>query len=283
MFGVTALVTAGALLALVASAFVVGVSTGRHTIMDVAWGGAIALAGAVSFVASIGHGVPGRRWPLAAAAVLWGVRLAWHVAVRARGAGEDPRYRELPEKAPGSPGWYALRTVYLPQLLILWVACAPLPAGMTTSAAVGPITVIGGVVWLAGFVFEVVGDAQLAPVPGRSGQQGPGHGPRAVAVHQAPELLRRRVHVVGAVRAQLRVGRPARDPAVAVADDVHLDQGHRPANDRSPDGVVPPRLRRLCRADQRVQRGTLCRRASEAGYGSRYVWPASQGNAPSLA
>ena len=44
--------------------------------MDVAWGAAIAVAGAASFLASTGHGVPARRWPLAAAAVLWGVRLA---------------------------------------------------------------------------------------------------------------------------------------------------------------------------------------------------------------
>ena len=83
------------------------------------------------------------------------------MAARARGAGEDPRYRELLDRAPGNRNWYALRMVYLPQLLILWVACLPLAAGMTTSAAAGPITVIGGVVWLGGFVFEVVGDWQL--------------------------------------------------------------------------------------------------------------------------
>jgi steroid 5-alpha reductase family enzyme len=162
MFGLTVLVTAGALLALLAGTFVIGVRIGKHSVMDVAWGAGIAVAGAASFLASIGHGVPGRRWPLAAAAVLWGVRLAVHVAVRMRGAGEDPRYHELLDRAPGNRNRYALRTVYLPQLLILWVACLPLTAGMTTSAATGPITVIGGVVWLVGFVFEVVGDRQLA-------------------------------------------------------------------------------------------------------------------------
>jgi steroid 5-alpha reductase family enzyme len=162
MFALTALVTACALLALVAVTFVIGASTGRHSVMDTAWGAGIALAGAASLLASIGHGVPARRWPLAAAALLWGVRLALHVAARARGAGEDPRYRELLDRAPGNRNWYALRTVYLPQLVILWVACLPLPAGLTTPAPVGPITAIGGVVWLGGFIFEVVGDRQLA-------------------------------------------------------------------------------------------------------------------------
>ena len=162
MFWLTALVTGCAILAVAAAAFVIGSRTGRHSVMDVAWGAGIAVAGLVSFLASAGHGVPGRRWPLAAAAVLWGARLALHVAVRARGAGEDPRYRELLDRAPGNRNLYALRVVYLPQLLILWVACLPLTAGMTARAPAGAITVVGGVVWLAGFVFEVVGDWQLA-------------------------------------------------------------------------------------------------------------------------
>jgi steroid 5-alpha reductase family enzyme len=162
MFWVTVPVTAGAILAVVAVAFVLGVRTGKHSVMDVAWGASIAVAGAVSFGVSTGHGVPGRRWPLAAAAVLWGARLALHIAVRARGAGEDPRYRDLLARAPGNRNWYALRVVYLPQVLILWVACLPLTAGMTAAAPAGPITGIGGAAWLVGFVFEVVGDWQLA-------------------------------------------------------------------------------------------------------------------------
>ena len=139
MFWLTVLVTVCALAALLTGAFVVGARTGMHSVMDVAWGAGIAVAAAASFLASTGHGVPGRRWPLAAAAVLWGVRLALHVAVRMRGAGEDPRYRELLDQAPDNRNWYALHTVYLPQLLILWVACLPLAAGMTTSAPTGPM------------------------------------------------------------------------------------------------------------------------------------------------
>ena len=162
MFWLTVLVTACAILAVVAIAFVIGVRTGKHTIMDVAWGTSIAVAGATSFLVSTGHGVPARRWPLAAAAVLWGARLALHIAVRARGAGEDPRYGELLGRAPGNRNWYALRVVYLPQVLILWVACLPLTAGMTAEAPTGPLTAIGGVVWLVGFAFEVIGDGQLA-------------------------------------------------------------------------------------------------------------------------
>jgi steroid 5-alpha reductase family enzyme len=161
-FGWTALTAGGAVLALVAVTFVIGAATGRHSVMDVAWGAAIAVAGVASFLASAGQGAPARRWLLLVAAFTWGYRLGWHVAVRARGAGEDPRYRELLDRAPGSRNTYALRVVYLPQVLILWIACLPLPAGMTQQAAPGAVMVIGGVVWLAGFAFEAIGDWQLA-------------------------------------------------------------------------------------------------------------------------
>jgi steroid 5-alpha reductase family enzyme len=158
---VTFLITAGALLVLLVVTFAVGARRGNHGVMDVAWGAGIAVAGVAAFLASSSRGVPVRRWLLLGAAVIWGIRLALHVAARARGAGEDPRYRDLLARAPGNRNVYALRVVYLPQLLILWVACLPLQAGMVQSAPASALTVAGGVVWLAGFAFESAGDWQL--------------------------------------------------------------------------------------------------------------------------
>lgn len=168
----TFLITASALLVLLAVTFTVAVRTGNHGVMDVAWGAGIAVAGVASYLASSGPGVPVRRWLLVTAAVIWGVRLALHVAVRMRGAEEDPRYRDLLARAPGNRNSYALRVVYLPQLLTLWVACLPLQAGMIQSAPVSAITVAGGIVWLAGFAFESVGDWQLARFRGDPASRG---------------------------------------------------------------------------------------------------------------
>jgi steroid 5-alpha reductase family enzyme len=161
VFGWTALAAGCSVLALVAVAFAIGAATSKHTVMDVAFGASLAIAALASFLASPGDGAPGRRWLLLVAAFAWGSRLAWHVAARARGSGEDPRYKELIGRAPGNVNWYALRKVYLPQLVILWIILLPLPAGMTQRAAPDAVTIIGGVVWLAGFVFEAVGDWQL--------------------------------------------------------------------------------------------------------------------------
>jgi hypothetical protein len=226
-FWTTAGITAGSLLALLAVTFLIGTLTGKHSVMDVAWGAGIMVAGAVSYLASAGHGVPARRYRLVAAAAAWGYRLASHVAVRARDADEDPRYRDLLARAPGNRNLYALRAVYLPQGVILWVACLPLPAGMVQRAPVSAITIAG--CRRLGHRVLLRGRRRLAAgeVPRRPGQPRPDHGPGTVAVHQAPELLRRRVHVVGDFRHQLRVRRAARDRRLAAADDLHLDPGNR--------------------------------------------------------
>jgi steroid 5-alpha reductase family enzyme len=160
-FGWAALAAGGAIGALVAAAFVIGVVTRKHTVMDVAFGAGIAVAAVASFLASAGHGDPVRRWLLLIAGVAWGGRLAWHIGARVLGSGEDPRYAELIERARGNVNWYALRQVYLLQLLILWLILLPFPAGMTQPRGVGAVTVTGAVVWAAGFVFEAAGDWQL--------------------------------------------------------------------------------------------------------------------------
>jgi steroid 5-alpha reductase family enzyme len=77
-------VTFAALVVLLAGTYCLGVRTGNHGVMDVAWGLGIALAGIVGSLSSLGHGVAARRWVLVVAAVVWGVRLAVHVAVRLR-------------------------------------------------------------------------------------------------------------------------------------------------------------------------------------------------------
>jgi steroid 5-alpha reductase family enzyme len=160
-FGWAALTAGSAVFALVAAAFVIGVLTRKHTAMDAAFGACIAIAAVASFLASAGDGDQGRRWLLLIAGAAWGFRLAWHVARRILGSGEDPRYAELMEAASGNVNWYALRKVYLLQLLILWVILLPLPAGMVQGRGLSAVTVIGFAVWVAGFFFEVVGDWQL--------------------------------------------------------------------------------------------------------------------------
>jgi steroid 5-alpha reductase family enzyme len=161
-FGLTLITTAAALLVMMAVTFAVARRARKHSVVDTAWGLGIALAAVVSLLVSAGHGQPARRYLLLAASVIWGVRLAAYVTWRNRGKGEDPRYRDLLSRAPGHPDVYALRTVYLLQAAILWLACLPVQAGLLERAPAGPLAVTGGLLWLGGFVFESAGDWQLA-------------------------------------------------------------------------------------------------------------------------
>ena len=161
-FAVTLLSTAAALLVMMAVTFAVALKIGKHSVVDTAWGIGIALVALVGLVSSIGYGQPGRRATLAVASVIWGLRLAIYIGSRNRGRPEDPRYRDLLSRAKGDKNLYALRTIYLLQALILWLACLPIQAGLLERAPAGPITIVGAVVWLGGFAFESVGDWQLA-------------------------------------------------------------------------------------------------------------------------
>jgi steroid 5-alpha reductase family enzyme len=109
----------------------------------------------------------------------------------------DHRYRDLLSRARGNRGACAFRAIYLTQALVLWLAMMPVQAGVFQPEPPGAVTFAGAALWLCGFGFESIGDWQLARFQGRSGPPGHDHGPRPVAVHPSPQLLRRRVHVVG--------------------------------------------------------------------------------------
>jgi len=171
-FGITLIASAAALLVMMAVTFAVALRAGKHSVVDTAWGLSLALVALVALLASAGHGQPARQYTLLAASVLWGVRLAAYVGRRNHGQGEDPRYRDLLAKAKGNRNAYALRTIYLLQALILWLATFPVQAGMSERAPAGPLTIIGAALWLTGFVFESVGDWQLARFKADPAHQG---------------------------------------------------------------------------------------------------------------
>jgi steroid 5-alpha reductase family enzyme len=142
--------------------FGIGCAAGRHSVLDVAWGLAFGLVALTALTVTAGHGDPVRRGLLTGCTLLWGLRLAGYIAWRNHGRGEDPRYAGLLARARGNRNAYALRRVYLPQAVLIWLISVPVQAGMTARGPAGPVTYLGGAVWLTGLVFEAVGDWQLA-------------------------------------------------------------------------------------------------------------------------
>jgi steroid 5-alpha reductase family enzyme len=155
-------VAAGAALAVFLAAFAVGAARGVHRVADVAWGVAFAVPAVAVCGVSAGHGDPARRVAATTATVLWGLRLAAHIARRGHGKGEDPRYERMLSRAPGGRNAYALRVVHLPQAALVWLVGLPVVAAQYAPA--GPRWTLGAglALWAAGLACEAVGDAQLA-------------------------------------------------------------------------------------------------------------------------
>ncbi|TFI43943.1 DUF1295 domain-containing protein [Rhodococcus sp. 1R11] len=137
----------------------VGALIGRHNVVDVTWGGGFVLIALIS--AATGTGDLWRRLLLLVLVGVWGLRLALHVFRRSRGHGEDPRYTELLSKATGNTTLYALRKIYLTQALALWFVSLPIQVSAVAHGSVLPVVVLGVLVWMLGWAFEAVGDAQL--------------------------------------------------------------------------------------------------------------------------
>ncbi|MFJ5264779.1 DUF1295 domain-containing protein [Streptomyces sp. NPDC088387] len=142
--------------------FAVAVRKGLHRIVDIAWGLGFAAVAAVTCLASAGTGDPGRRLLVTVLTVVWGVRLAAHIARRGRGHGEDPRYEAMLSKASGNQNLYALRVVYLLQGALVWLVSLPVQSAQYISGPMSGVAVAGGCLWAVGMFFETVGDAQLA-------------------------------------------------------------------------------------------------------------------------
>jgi steroid 5-alpha reductase family enzyme len=101
---------------------------------------------------------------LAILTTVWGVRLSWHLARRNHGRPEDPRYAAMRAKHGARFRWISLFTVFLLQGAILWFVALPVQVAAVRDVPRGlsVMDVLGAALWSVGFLFETVGDWQLA-------------------------------------------------------------------------------------------------------------------------
>jgi steroid 5-alpha reductase family enzyme len=141
--------------------FLISLFRRRNDVADVAWGLGFVLLAWTSFFLSGGSGA---RGVLAGILVcIWGLRLSWHIHARHRGKPEDFRYMAW-RREWGK--WFYARSyvqVYLLQGALLFLVALPvLLINRSPGGALGTLEVMGVCVWLFGFLFEAVGDAELA-------------------------------------------------------------------------------------------------------------------------
>ncbi len=141
--------------------FVISLIKKRNDVADVAWGLGFVLMAWTSFALSEDAGVRGLL--VCALVSMWGLRLAWHIHHRNKGKAEDYRYLAWRQEWGK---WFYPRSylqVYLLQGALLFLIILPvLLINKGPATALGLFDLVGVAVWLLGFYFEAVGDAQLA-------------------------------------------------------------------------------------------------------------------------
>ena len=131
------------------------------SLVDRFWGPGFALL-AWAWPLAMGTNTP-RATLVAMLVAIWGGRLGWHLHRRNHGHPEDARYAAMRARSPRTFAWTSLVTVFLLQAVLQWIVAWPLWAvARPEPAPLGALDAVAALVWLTGFVFETVGDAQLA-------------------------------------------------------------------------------------------------------------------------
>lgn len=136
----------------------------RYDVIDAAWGPTfivITLTSLILSSSSLLEFTPATIVTLLV--IIWGGRLSWHIARRiATSTQEDPRYVELRKSWRGNIALYMFLRVYLLQaLLALTISIPVVYLHFSESKEWSVFALIGVIVWLVGFLFEAVADAQL--------------------------------------------------------------------------------------------------------------------------
>ncbi len=152
------LLPAGPLFSCLTALWLISLAIRNASIIDIFWGlgfGIVAVGTRLQ--------VPG-GWHadvLTAMALLWGIRLAGYLAVRNLGHGEDKRYMAI--RARNQPFWWkSFFIVFLFQGFLTLIVGLPLVLGQQPrDAAFGVLDGLGLALFLTGWLWESVADAQL--------------------------------------------------------------------------------------------------------------------------
>ncbi len=151
-----------AIMALMIVLWLVSLALKNSSIVDSFWGPGFVLAAWLYYLLTPDGFLP-RKLLICALVTIWGLRLAIHIARRNWGKPEDFRYQKWRNERGSSWWWRSFFKVFLLQGILLWLISIPLLAAQFSSqpARLTFFDFAGAALWLIGFFFEAVGDAQL--------------------------------------------------------------------------------------------------------------------------
>lgn len=161
------LASAIAIAVLMFGTWLVSLPLRNASIVDPIWPLGFVLVGWVAAI--VGHdgsssADTARTGVIVAMVTIWGLRLSFHLFRRNIGHGEDFRYQSMRRRIGPRFGLVSLVTVFALQGTLMFIVSLPLQFGAGISGhsgAASVLLVLGSAVWVIGFLFEAVGDAQL--------------------------------------------------------------------------------------------------------------------------
>lgn len=155
------LIAAATIAAVMITTWIISLIVKNASIVDIVWGAGFAINSWV--LAATVDGNSGRQILLAVMVGIWGMRLALYLAQRNIGHGEDWRYKAMRKKKGKNFGLISLFTVFGLQGVLMWTVSLPVIFGNADSSpGIGPVAVIGIMLWIVGLAFEAIGDYQLS-------------------------------------------------------------------------------------------------------------------------
>jgi len=151
-----------AALGLMTAVWILSLAKRDASIIDIFWGSGFVIL-AWLYVAMSGAETT-RGLLVGVLVTLWGLRLSLYILWRNWGMGEDYRYREMRARNPKTFPWRSLVTVFGLQAVLMWAISLPLlqAAWSPSPVRLDWLDWIGVLFFVVGFVFEAVGDWQLA-------------------------------------------------------------------------------------------------------------------------
>jgi steroid 5-alpha reductase family enzyme len=161
-----------AVMGFMVAVWAMSVAIKNASIADTFWGLGFVLVAWITFAGADGY--LGRRLLITLLVTAWGLRLALHIGMRSWGKGEDRRYQAWRRQYGERFWWVSLFTVFLLQGVLLWLISLVSQAGQWSPKPDRFIWLdgVGLFLWTVGFLFEAVGDFQLAAFKKDSANRG---------------------------------------------------------------------------------------------------------------
>ena len=142
--------------------YIIGRITKNNSIVDIGWGLGFILVCLFSFFSNDLNNISIRNILPNVLIILWGSRLAFYIFKRNFGKEEDYRYKEMRKKFGKQVNIKSYFYTFMLQGFIMFIITLPIvSSNMSINNNIYITDIIGLIIWLIGFYFEVVGDYQL--------------------------------------------------------------------------------------------------------------------------